>query len=186
MITPLIQPAKICDVPGATGIDSIIATEMERYPGLMSDSIASIRNNLEYYIVIDLQVPGLKGCVPVSFFCCAFMLKSVVWYVDNMLLAHTPTINCPGFSQYVNDDPAPFTTDWEYADMENEVLALRSKAMETGTCIFTHVKPRERIWPRFNFWWDVRNDFMFWGKDDEFAEKLKTYITGAKTIEVHT
>lgn len=37
-------------------------------------------------------------------------------------------------------------------------------------------------WPnRFDFWWDIENDYMFWKKDEEF---LKKFVNAIKEINL--
>lgn len=55
-------------------------------------------------------------------------------------------------------------------------LAERKFRLKEFTAFNEFVNDSGYFKDRFNFWWDIENDLMFWKKDNEFEQKFKIKI----------
>jgi hypothetical protein len=55
-------------------------------------------------------------------------------------------------------------------------LAENKMRLKEFSAFDSYIKDDEYFKDRFDFWWDIENDLMFWKKNSEFESKFKTII----------
>lgn len=66
--------------------------------------------------------------------------------------------------------------DLESMRIEIFALSKGDRWTKEAHCFDSYINNNEGTYYRADFWWDIRNNFMFWKENKEFTKKFKSMI----------